>query len=275
MLRNALAMSLLLAVLGSAAPAQAWQDLAEGFVREQVACVKDAAKPQAERDACRWRLLSVGRPAVHPLGQVARKHPDLAWAAVGLLDSVRVNSEVVKLFSEFLDTPPAGLRSTGEVQGFLRSRLEQMLGRTFTSAEERRRWMAKHADHLVYDPARFRFEVDASAYAGGWLPTKPKPGPEQAVSLAYERLLKALHCRQDAVVRALVGPEVKLVHGGAKVDTRPELDLDAFSDPLFNHRAFTIRNDGPGRWLVRSAAAYFHFAGAKLRCVKAGMKPIK
>jgi len=206
---------------------------------------------------------------------VARKHPELAWTVVGLLDSVRVNSQVVKLLSEFLDKPPAGLRSTGEVQGFLRSRLEQMLGRTFADDAQRRRWVAKHADHLVYDPARLHFELDASAYAGGWLPTRPKPGPELAVSLAYERLLKALHCRQDAVVRSLVGPEVKLVHGGGKVDTRPALDVDAFSDPLFNHRAITIRNDGGGRWLVRSAQAYFHFAGKELRCVKAGMKPIE
>ena len=275
MLRVFLSACAMAALLCSARPVEAWQDLSENFVRDQVACLLDAGKSRAEKDACRWRLVSVGRPAVYPLGEVARKHPELAWEAVGLLDSIRVNSQLVRLFSEFLDAPPEGLKSTGEVQGFLRSRLEQMLGRSFKNDEQRRRWVKNNSKNLVYDPARFRFELKPEAYRGGWLPTKVNGGPEKAVSLAYERLLKALHCRQEKALRSLVGPGVALVHGGGKKDTRPELDLDAFGDPLFNHRALLIRKDGQGRWLVRAGDAYFHFAGKDLKCVKAGMKPME
>ena len=255
-------------------PVLAWQDLAKNYVRAQVACVVGAEVGVQQKNDCRWSLISVGRAAIHPLGQVARSHPELAWEVVHLLDTIRTNSEVVRLFSEFLDSPPEGLKSTGEVQGFLRSRLEQMLGRSFKSDEERRRWIAKNSQHLVYDPARFRFGLDAGAYKGGWLPTLPKAGPEQKVSLAYERLIKALHTRQEKVVRDLLGPEVKLVHGQGKMETRPELDLDAFADPIFNHRVLFIRKEGSDRWLLRAGDAYFHFAGPEPKCVRAGMKPI-
>lgn len=41
------------------------------------------------------------------------------------------------------------------------------------------------------------------------------------------------------------------------------------------HRALSVRDEGKGRWLVRTGDAYFFFAGTPLRCVKAGMKPIE
>ena len=94
--------------------------------------------------------------------------------------------------------------------------------------------------------------------------------------LVQETLL-ALHLQQAAAIEALctVGPELRLVHGGGKIATRPELDLDAFSDAPTLHRAMSVRDEGKGRWLVRTGDAYFFFAGTSPRCVKAGMKPIK
>lgn len=73
----------------------------------------------------------------------------------------------------------------------------------------------------------------------------------------------------------MLGPDVKLVGGGRKTEYRPKIDLDAFVDPPLNYRAMLVRNEGKGRWLVRTGFANFFFDGSQPHCVKAGMKPIQ
>ncbi len=268
-----LAASLLLA----GGQALAWQDLTGDCVLENVKTIHAPGSTPAARQAATWFLASVNRAAVYPLAEVARKHPELAWTAVHLLDLVRTDRQVVKVFSEFLDSPPEGLRSTGEAQGFLSSRLEDMLGRTFKDGAERRAWVRENADYLAYEPAAFRFSIDQEAKR------KKQPmlhypyaaSPHAAVDLAYHRLVLALHLDQAEAWKSMLGPEVKVIRGGGRQDTTPALDLDAFRDPPMNHRAITVRDEGRGRWLVRAGDAYFFFEGEPPTCVKAGMKPIE
>src|SRR5262245_3582551 len=80
--------------------ALAWQDLAEDYVRKQVELIAAKETAAAARQLATGALLSTGRAAVHPLTEVARKNPTLAWSAVHLLDALRTDAEVVRAFSE-------------------------------------------------------------------------------------------------------------------------------------------------------------------------------
>jgi hypothetical protein len=274
-LRIALAVAAGLAL--APARAHAWQDLHPDFVRQQVAKIADPKASLEQRRALTWALASTGRAAVHPLARLARTEPRLLWTCVGILDLVRTDAHVVETFSAFMDGLPGGLADTGEIRGFLGARLEDMLGRTFPTPAARRAWVKEHARWLVFDAARLRFVVDEEARRKNqpMLHYPYAPGPHQAVGVAFWRLLLALHLGQVKAVEAMLGPQVKLVRGGGRVDTRPELDLDAFAGPPHNHRALLLRDEGQGRWLVRTGAAYLFFEGDPPRCVKAGMKPIE
>lgn len=263
------------------APARsfAWQDLNPDFVRHSVERIADPRTPAEERRAASWALVSSGRASVGALATLARTDSRLQWTSIGLLDLVRTDALVVQTFSALIDGspggPPGGLKDSGEVRGFLQSRLEDMLGRTFKTEAERRTFVAQNARYLVFDPATLRFIVDEEARAKKqpMLHYPYAPSPHAAVDLAFWRLVQALHLGQAQVVESLIGPAVRLVRGGGKIDTRPELDMDAFSDPPHNHRALSIRDEGSGRWLLRTGSAYLFFEGG--RCVKAGMKPIE
>jgi hypothetical protein len=259
--------------------ALAWQDLTEDCVLNHVKLIQDPKTSTETRQATTWFLVYVHRAAVYPLTQVAKKHPELAWTAVHLLDLIRTDNSVVKTFSQFLDAPPDGLKSTGEAQGFLSSRLEDMVGRKFKDEKERRDWVKENADYLAYDPARFHFVLDQEAKNKKqiMLHYPFAPSDHLDLDLAYGRLILALHLGQQEALKTMVGPEVQIVRKGGKIDTTPELDLDAFADPPINHRAILFRDEGAGRWLVRSNDAYFFFegSGAKLLCVKAGLKPVE
>lgn len=256
--------------------ASAWQDLAPDFVRDRVAEIADPATAPEARQRATWALLSSGRAAVDPLIAVAKEQPTLAWTAVHLLDALRTDAAVVRAFSRFLDAPPAGLQSTGEVAGFLTSRLEDMLDHHFSSPGDRRRWVAANAAYLEFLPAAQRFRVRTAARdrAVPLTPTPAAEGPSAGAERAFHKLLMALHSGYRPATDALVGAAVKLVRAGGKLETTPALDLDAFADPPRNHRALSVtrRDDG---WLVRTGGAWFVFAGEpEPRCVSAGMKPI-
>jgi len=254
-----------------------WQDLHPDYVRKQVEFIADAKTPLEAKRAATWNLVSVGRASVDGIAKIAKTDPQLLWTCVNLLDLIRTSYEVVEVFSSLLDRLPGGLKDTGELRGFLSSRLEDMLGRTFKSAEERRAFVAENAKYLSFDPAKLRFVVDEEGRR------KKQPmlhypyakSDHAAVDLAFFWLLMALHLGQTKVVESMIGPEVKLVREGGKQHTRPELDIDAFADPPLNHRAMSFRDEGKGRFLVRTANAYLFFEGEPLRCVKAGLKPIE
>lgn len=256
--------------------ASAWQDLAHDFVRDRVAEIADPATAPEVRQRATWTLLSTGRAAVDPLVALAKEHPQLAWTAVHLLDAVRTDAAVVRAFSGFLDAPPEGLRSTGEVAGFLSSRLEDMTGQDFATSDDRRRWVAANAAYLEFLPAEQRFRVRTAARdkKQALIPTPAAEGPSAAAERAFHKLLMALHSGYEPAVKALVGPDVKLVRAGGRVETTPALDLDAFADAPRNHRAFSVVRRDAG-WLVRTGDAWLVFAGdPEPRCVSAGMKPI-
>ncbi|HOX47172.1 MAG TPA: hypothetical protein PK668_26495 [Myxococcota bacterium] len=276
-MRGLLSLCALCALLLAGAPALAWQDITGECALENVRKIADPKTTPAERQAATWFLVSVHRAAVYPLAEVARKYPALAWEAVHLLDLIRTDRHVVEVFSEFLDSPPEGLRSTGEVQGFLGSRLEDMLGRRFRDSAERRAWVKENGPYLAYEPATFRFSIDQEARAKGQLMLHYPfaASPHAAVDLAYNQLVLALHLDQREALARLLGPEVKLARGGGRRDTVPELDLDRFKDPPANHRAVSFRDEGHGRWLVRANDAYYFFEGERPICVEAGMKPIE
>lgn len=252
-----------------------WQDLNPSYVRQRVERIADPQTAPEARRAATWALVSAGRASVAALAQLARTEPKLLWTCVGILDLVRTDALVVETFSGLLDGLPGGLKDSGEVRGFLGSRLEDMLGRTFKTDAERRMFVAQNARYLVFDSATLRFVLDEEARTRKqpMLHYPYAPSAHAAVDLVFWRLLQALHLGQTQVIESLIGPEVKLVHNNRVPDTHPELDLDAFADPPHNHRALTIRDEGNGRWLVRTADAYFFFAGDK--CIKAGMKPIE
>lgn len=262
-------------VLFAPARGLGWQDLNPAYVRQRVERIADPQTAPEARRAATWALVSSGRASVAAIAQLARTEPKLLWTSVGLLDLVRTDALVVETFSGLLDGLPGGLKDSGEIRGFLGSRLEDMLGRTFKTDAERRAFVAQNARYLVFDPATMRFVIDEEARARKqpMLHYPYAPSAHAAVDLAFWRLLQALHLGQTEVIQAVIGPEVKLVHRRPGVDTHPELDLDAFADPPHNHRALTVRDEGDGRWLVRTADAYFFFAGDK--CIKAGMKPIE
>lgn len=255
----------------------AWQDLNPDYVRKQVELIADPKTPPETRRAVTWNLVSVGRASVGGIEKLARTEPRLLWTCVNLLDLIRTSFDVVQTFSALLDGLPGGLADTGELRGFISSRLEDMLGRTFKTPAERRAFVSEDAVYLSFDPTTLRFVVDEEGRAKkqAMLHYPYAKSAHAAVDLAFFRLLMALHLEQTKVVESMVGPEVKLVHGGRQSHTRPELDLDAFSDPPHNHRALTIRDEGKGRFLVRTGDAYFFFEGEPVRCVKAGMKPIE
>lgn len=256
------------------APGLGWQDLNPDFVRQRVAHIADPRTPLQERQASSWALVSSGRASVAALATLARTDSRLQWTSIGLLDLVRTDALVVETFSALLDGLPSGIKDSGEVRGFVHSRLEDMLGRTFKSDAERRAFVTQNARYLVFDPATLRFVIDEEARQKkqAMLHYPYAPCPHAAVDLAFWRLLLALHLGQTQAVESMIGPAVRLVHGGGKQEVRPELDLDAFSDPPHNHRALTVRDEGSGRWLVRTSRAYLFFEGG--RCVRAGMKPI-
>lgn len=264
-------------LLGLLLPARGfgWQDLHPDFVRQRVEHIADPRTPADERRASSWTLVSAGRASVGALANLARTDSRLQWTSIGLLDLVRTDALVVETFSALLDGLPGGLNGSGEVRGFVRSRLEDMLGRTFPSDAERRTFVAQNARYLIFDPATLRFVIDEEARKKkqAMLRYPYAPSSHAGVDLAFWRLLLALHLGQTQAVESMIGPGVRLVRGGGKLEVRPELDLDAFSDPPHNHRALTVRDEGSGRWLVRTGSAYFFFAGG--RCVQAGMKPIE
>ncbi|MFO0575725.1 MAG: hypothetical protein U1A78_17145 [Polyangia bacterium] len=269
------------ALAGLLVPARgfAWQDLSPDYVRAQVERIADPKTPAADRRAATWALASAGRASVGGLAAVARTEPRLLWTAIGLLDLVRTDALVVELFSQLLDKLPGELADTGEIRGFLGSRLADMLGRTFKTDAERRAFVADNARYLAFEPLTLRFQLDEEARKKRqpMLHYPYAPSAHADVDLAFFRLLLALHLQQSAVIEALCppGPELRLVHGGGRLATRPELDLDAFSDAPSGHRALSVRDEGKGHWLVRTGDAYFFFAGTPPRCVKAGMKPIE
>lgn len=254
-----------------------WQDLHPDYIRKQVEYIADPKTPQADRRAATFGLVSAGRASVDGIAKLARKEPRLLWTCINLLDLVRTDAAVVQVFSELLDALPAGLKDSGEVRGFLDSRLADMLGRTFKTDAERRAFVATSARYLVFDPATLRFVIDEEARkkAQPMLHYPYAPTAHAAASLSFWRLLLALHLSQTPQIEAMIGPLVKLVHGGHKIETRPELDLDAFADPPQNHRVLSVRDEGNGRWLLRTGDAYWFFEGSPPKCVKAGMKPIE
>ncbi|TNF25198.1 MAG: hypothetical protein EP329_23555 [Deltaproteobacteria bacterium] len=265
------------AVTLASPPALAWQDLAPDFVKARVAEIDAPETSPEARQRATWTLLSAGRAAVDPLIKVVREAPELAWTAVHLLDAVRTDASVVRAFSAFLDHAPAGLASTGEVQGFLSSRLEDMVDQRFASDDARRAWVAKHVDYLEFLPAKQRFRVRAAALKAKTplIPTPAAEAPSAAAERAFHLLLMALHSGYRPAVEAQVGPDVKVASLGGRVETTPQLDLDAFADSPMNHRAFSVAKR-EGGWLVRTGDAYFHFSGEpEPRCVRAGMKPIE
>lgn len=269
----------LLGLLLAPVPSFGWQDLNPAFVRQSVERIADPQTPAEARRASSWALVSAGRASVGGLATLARTDSRLQWTSIGLLDLIRTDALVVETFSALLDGSlggmSGGLKDSGEVRGFVQSRLEDMLGRTFKTDAERRTFVAANARYLVFEPTTLRFIVDEEARK------KKQPmlhypyasSPHAAVDLAFWRLLQALHLGQTQAVESLIGPAVRLVHGGGKIEVRPELDLDAFSDPPHNHRALAVRDEGNGRWLVRTGGAYLFFEGG--RCVQAGMKPIE
>ena len=265
------------ALLFTSARSLAWQDVNPDFARQLVEKIADAKTSAEEKRALTWSLVSTGRAAVHPLATVAQSNPKLLWTCVGILDLVRTDHHVVETFSKFMDKLPGGLKDTGEIRGFLGSRLEDMLGRSFKTDGERRAFVKENALWLTFDPASLRFVVDEQARKKNqpWLHYPYAPGPHQAVDLAFWRLLLAMHLGQTKTVESMLGPDVKLARGGGKAETRPELDLDAFAGPPENQRALLVRDEGNGRWLVGTASAYFFFEGDPLKCVKAEMKPSK
>lgn len=149
--------------------------------------------------------------------------------------------------------------------------------RTSTRSTSPRAFVDQNAPYLVFDPATLRFQVDEEAKKKQqpMLHHPYSPTAHAAASLSFWRFLMALHLSQTSVIEAMIGPGVKLVRGGRKVDTRPELDLDAFADPPQNHRVLSVRDEGNGRWLLRTGDAYWFFEGNPPKCVKAGMKPIE
>lgn len=254
-----------------------WQDLHPDHVRSQVERIADPKTPEEQRRAATYGLVSAGRASVDGIAKLARSEPRLLWTCVHLLDLVRTDAAVVRVFSELLDAQPAGIKDTGELRGFLSSRLADMLGRTFQTDAERRTFVAQSLPYLVFDPATLRFQLDEEARKKKqpMLHYPYAPTAHAAASLSFWRLLMALHLSQTPVIEAMIGPAVKLVHGSHKVDTRPELDLDAFADPPQNHRVLSVRDEGAGRWLLRTGDAYWFFEGSPPKCVKAGMKPIE
>ena len=253
-----------------------WQDLSHDFVADQVRLIDDSRTPVGTRQARTWALASAGRAAVHPLAELAKKEPALLWTCVNLLDLIRTDYHVVEVFSQFLDQLPGGLADSGELRGFLSSRLEDMTGRKFFTAKERRAWVQQNAIHLRFAPATFRFVIDEEAKKKRkfMLHYPYAPSEHAAAELTYWKLVVALHLAQIDAVRTLIGREVKLVRDGRRLHTRPELDVDAFAGPVTEQRALTVRREGPNRWLVRSAHAYFTLEGDPARCVKAGLKPM-
>lgn len=277
--RSVLAATALAGLLLVPARSSAWQDLSPDYVRAQVERIADPKTPAADRRAATWALASAGRASVGGIAALARTEPRLLWTAIGLLDLVRTDALVVELFSQLLDKLPGDVGDTGEIRGFLGSRLADMLGRTFKTDAERRAFVAENARYLVFDPLSLRFQIDEEARKKRqpMLHYPYAPSAHADVDAAFFRLLLALHLQQAAAIEALCapGPELRLVHGGGKLEVRPELDLDAFSDTPSRHRALSVRDEGKGRWLVRTGDAYFFFAGTPPRCVKAGMKPIE
>lgn len=255
----------------------AWQDLHPDHVRKQVELIADPKTPPELRRAATWGLVSVGRASVSGIAQLARTEPRLVWTCVNLLDLIRTSFDVVQTFSALLDGLPGGLADTGEMRGFISSRLEDMLGKTFKTPAERRAFVSENAVYLSFDPATLRFVVDEEGRAKkqGMLHYPYAKSAHAAADLAFFRLLMALHLQQTKVVESMIGPDVKLVHGGRKEHTRPELDLDAFADPPINHRVLSFRDEGNGRYLLRTGDAYLFFEGEPMRLVKAGMKPIQ
>jgi hypothetical protein len=254
----------------------AWKDLSEDYVRRQVEIMLAQGTSPAARLKARWALVEAGRAAVYPLGQLARKHPELTWPIAHLLDVIRSDAEVVRIFSELLDSPSPGERLRKEIRGFLGSSIDDMLGVHLSTREERRAWIASNASYLVYDPAQFRFLVDEEARRRRrpLVPTPQRGTAHQAVDRAYGRLILALHLGNLEIVRAMVGPQVQLIRKQGRVDRIPALDLDAFTGPPSTHRALFFQKEG-GRWIVRSARAYFWFLEAKPLCVEAGLKPVE
>jgi hypothetical protein len=277
MIRLFLSAMILSGLLLISARGFAWQDLHPDYVRKQVERIADSKTSLQDRRAATWELASVGRAGVAALAKICRTEPRLLWTCVNLLDLIRTDALVVEVFSGLLDGFPGGFKDTGEVRGFVGSRLEDMLGRTFKSDAERRTFVAENARYLVFDPASLRFVLDEEARKRKqvMLHYPYAPSAHAAVDVVFWRLLLALHLGNQQAVESMIGPEVKLVRGGRKTETRPELDLDAFADSPHKHRALLVRDDGKGRWLFRTTHTYFFFEGSPPRCVKAGMKPIE
>lgn len=254
-----------------------WQDMNPDYVRSQVERIADPKTPAEARRAATFALVSAGRASVNGIASLVRSEPRLLWTCVHLLDLVRTDAIVVRVFSDLLDARQADTKDSGELRGFLGSQLQDMLGRTFQNDAERRAFVTQNAPYLVFDPATLRFQIDEEARKKKqpMLHYPYAPTAHAGASLAFWRLLVALHLAQTPEIEAMIGPAVKLVHGGRKVETRPELDLDAFSDPPQNHRVLSVRDEGNGRWLLRTGDAYWFFEGNPPRCVKAGMKPIE
>lgn len=107
--------------------------------------------------------MSAGRASIAPLAELLQGDQRRLRPYVSMLDLLLTDAKVVEVFSSFLDGVPNQPNDTGEVRGFVASRLQDMLGRSFKTDAERRSVVADNTRYLAFDSATLRFVVDEEA----------------------------------------------------------------------------------------------------------------